>query len=47
MEIVIMQVFVSLALVAGSVVLFLYTAKNRDFEHAERLALLPTENENE
>lgn len=45
MEVVIMQVFVSLLLVGGSVILFLYTARNRDFEHADRLSLLPTEDE--
>ncbi len=43
MEILIMQVFVSLLLGAGSVLLFLYTAKQRDFEHADRLALMPIE----
>ena len=36
-----MQVFVSLLLVLGSVLLFLFTARQRDFEHADRLALLP------
>ena len=41
MEVVVMQVFVSLVLAGGSVLLFLYTAKNRDFEHADRLSLLP------
>jgi len=41
MEILIMQVFVSLALVVGSVLLFLFTAKQRTFDHADRLALLP------
>lgn len=41
MEILIMQVFVSLALVAGSVLLFLFSARQRDFDHADRLALLP------
>jgi nitrogen fixation-related uncharacterized protein len=46
-EILIMQVFVSLLLVAGSVVLFLFTTKQRDFEHADRLALLPIDSEEE
>ncbi len=36
-----MQVFVSLLLVLGSVLLFLFSAKQRDFDHADRLALLP------
>jgi hypothetical protein len=41
MDILILQVFVSLGLVVGSVLLFLFTTKQRDFEHADRLALLP------
>lgn len=45
MDVVILQVFVSLFLVGGSILLFLYTARNRDFEHADRLSLLPTEDE--
>lgn len=48
MDILILQVFVSLGLVVGSVLLFLFTTKQRDFDHADRLALLPldeTENE--
>jgi len=43
MEILIMQVFVSLILVVGSVLLFLFTARQRDFDHADRLALMPIE----
>jgi hypothetical protein len=46
-EILIMQVFVSLLLVGGSVLLFLFTARQRDFEHADRLALLPIDSEEE
>lgn len=42
-----MQVFVSLLLVVGSVLLFLFTARQRDFDHADRLALLPLESEEE
>lgn len=42
-----MQVFVSLLLVVGSVVLFLFTAKQRDFDHADRLSLLPIEEDEE
>ena len=41
MEVVILQVFVSLMLVVGSVLLFAFTCRQRDFEHADRLALLP------
>lgn len=47
MEILVMQVFVSLLLVLGSVLLFLFTARQRDFEHADRLALLPIDSEEE
>ena len=43
MEVVILQVFVSLMLVLGSVLLFGFTCRQRDFEHADRLALLPLE----
>jgi hypothetical protein len=43
MEVVVLQVFVSLLLVVGSVGLFAYTCRQRDFEHADRLALLPLE----
>jgi hypothetical protein len=40
-EIVTLQVFVSLILVVGSVLLFAFTCHQRDFDHADRLALLP------
>jgi hypothetical protein len=40
-EVVTLQVFVSLMLVVGSLLLFAFTCKQRDFEHADRLALLP------
>jgi hypothetical protein len=46
MEVVILQVFVSLMLVVGSVLLFAFTCRQRDFEHADRLALLPLANDN-
>ena len=45
MEVVSLQVFVSLMLVASSVALFLFSWRQRDFEESDRLALLPTENE--
>jgi hypothetical protein len=45
MEILILQVFVSLMLVIGSVLLFLFTARQRDFDHADRLALLPVDDD--
>ncbi len=41
MSVIALQVFVSLMLVAGSLVLFLFSARQRDFEHADRLALAP------
>ena len=43
MSVVVMQVFVSLLLVASSIVLFVFTVRQRDFEHADRLALAPLE----
>ncbi len=45
MEIMIVQVFVSLLLVAGAVVLFAYSVKQGDPEHADRLSILPLEDE--
>ena len=45
MEIIVLQVFVSLMLVVGSIVLLGYSAKQRDHEHHGRLALLPLEND--
>lgn len=41
MDVVVLQVFVSLLLAAGSVLLFAHSMKQRDHEHSERLALLP------
>jgi hypothetical protein len=40
-EVVTLQVFVSLILVVGSVLLFAFSCRQRDFDHADRLALLP------
>jgi hypothetical protein len=42
-SVVALQVFVSLALVAGSLVLFVFSVRQRDFEHADRLSLAPLE----
>jgi hypothetical protein len=36
-----LQVFVSLVLVLGSLLLFAYSCRQRDFDHSDRLALLP------
>jgi hypothetical protein len=41
LEVLTLQVFVSLILVVGSLLLFLFTCRQRDFDHADRLALLP------
>lgn len=45
MEVIGLQVFVSLSLVVGSIVLFLRSCRARDYEHADRLALMPLEND--
>lgn len=46
MEILVLQVFVSFMLVVGSVLLFPFSCKQKDYEHADRLSLLPIEQEN-
>lgn len=43
MSVVVLQVFVSLLLVAGALVLFVFTVRQRDFDHADRLSLAPLE----
>jgi len=43
LEVLILQVFVSLVLVAISVLAFAYSVRRRDYEHADRLALFPLE----
>ncbi len=43
MSIIAMQVFVSLILVAGSLVLFIFSVRQREFDHADRLSLVPLE----
>ncbi len=45
MEVLILQVFVSLMLAGGSLILFWFTCRQRDFDHADRLALLPMDGE--
>lgn len=45
MEVLILQVFVSLFLVLGSIILFSHSAKQKDHQHSSRLALLPLEDE--
>jgi hypothetical protein len=44
-NVLVLQVFVSLMLVVGSVVLFVYSVRHRDHEHADRLSLIPLEDE--
>lgn len=41
MDVLIVLVFVSLVLVGGAILLLCVSLHQRDFEHAERLALLP------
>lgn len=45
MEVLTLQVFVSLGLVASSVALWVIACRQRNFDHADRLALLPIEKE--
>jgi nitrogen fixation-related uncharacterized protein len=45
MNVMVLQVFVSLMLVLGSIVLFIFTVKSRTFEHTERLSLAPLEDD--
>jgi hypothetical protein len=42
-NVVTLQVFVSLTLVAGSIVLFIFSVRQRDFDHGDRLSLAPLE----
>lgn len=45
MEVLSLQVFVSLMLALGSVLLFAFSCRQRDFDHADRLALLPMDDD--
>lgn len=45
MIVVALQLFVSLLLVGGSLVLFVHSVRQRDFEHADRLSLSPLEDD--
>ena len=47
MEVLILQVFVSLLLVVGSLLLYGFTCRQKDFDHADRLALLPLDEDEE
>jgi hypothetical protein len=44
-NVVVLQVFVSLILAAGSLVLFVYSVRQRDHEHADRLSLAPLDDD--
>ncbi len=43
MSVIVLQVFVSLMLVAGALVLFVWTVRSRTLDHADRLSLAPLE----
>jgi len=45
MNIILLQVFVSLMLVAGAVALFVFTVRSRTLEHGDRLSLAPLEDD--
>jgi hypothetical protein len=45
MNVIVLQVFVSLMLVAGSLLLFVHSMRQRDHEHADRLSLAPLEDD--
>lgn len=45
MSVLFLQIFVSLCLVAGSVVLYVFTVRESTFEHADRLALAPLDDD--
>jgi len=47
MTILLLQIFVSLVLVAGGLILFFYSVRQKDFEHFDRMALLPLEKDSE
>jgi nitrogen fixation-related uncharacterized protein len=41
MIVIALEVFVSLMLVAGSILLFIWTVRSRTLEHSDRMALAP------
>jgi hypothetical protein len=45
MDVLVVQVFVSLLLVVGGVLALAYSVKQADHEHADRLSILPLEDE--
>jgi hypothetical protein len=44
-SVLLLQIFVSLCLVAGSVVLYIFTVRESTFEHSDRLALAPLDDD--
>ena len=46
MIILLLQIFVSLILVTGGLILFFYSVRQKDFEHFDRMALFPLEQDN-
>ena len=45
MSVIVLQVFVSLMLVVGALVLFVWTVRSRTLDHADRLSLTPLEDD--
>lgn len=45
MNVMVLQVFVTLMLVAGGLVLLAYSTKHSDMDHADRLSLLPVDDD--
>ena len=45
MEVLTLQIFVSLVLVLVSILVFFHAAKGKDMEHADRLAMLPLDSD--
>lgn len=45
MDVIYLQIFVSLLLVVGSLLMFAFSTRQRDVEHADRLALFPIEDD--
>lgn len=45
MNVLVLQVFVSLMLVLSSVLLFATSVRRRDYEHADRMSLFPLEDD--
>lgn len=47
MDVIVLQAFVGLVLVAGAVLLFLFSARQGDLDAADRIALFPIEDSEE